>query len=130
MDTVAGRAYDATNPSDHFTRGVHELVAATAPRLFAVVEEFRTEDGIPDAEVAAWGLAHPDGTAHLQATRSGTHLSTHSPDSAAALIARCRRTDAYVIWPDRPEPTNPVPAHPVRAGSVLPVAPSRRDAPP
>lgn len=102
MDTVAGRAYDATNPSDHFTRGVHELVAATAPRLFAIVEEFRTEDGTPDAEVAAWGLAHPDGTTHLQATRSGTHLSTHSPDSAAALIARCRRTDAYVIWPDRP----------------------------
>jgi hypothetical protein len=102
MDTVAGRAYDPTNPSDRFTRGVHELVAATAPRLFAVVEEFRTEDGTPDAEVAAWGLALADGSAHLHATRDNVHLSTRSPDSAATLIALGRRTDAYVIWPDRP----------------------------
>jgi hypothetical protein len=75
-------------------------VAATAPRLFAVVEEFRTEDGTPDAEVAAWGLAHADGTAHLHATRGGTFLSTRSPTSAASLIARGRRTDAYVVRPD------------------------------
>lgn len=100
MDTVAGRAYDPTNLDDGFTRGVHELVAATAPRLFAVVEEFRTEAGAPDAEVAAWGLAHADGTTQVNATRGNVHLSTRSPDSAAMLIALGRRTDAYVVWPE------------------------------
>jgi hypothetical protein len=100
MDTVAGRAYDPTNLDDRFTPGVHELVTATAPRLFAVVEEFRTESGDPDAEVAAWGMAHADGTAQVNATRGNVHLCTHSPDSAATLIALGRHTDAYVIWPE------------------------------
>ncbi|WP_381797728.1 hypothetical protein [Streptomyces niveus] len=63
MTTVSPQS-PAPEPFD-FGREVYELVRDTAPRLFAVVEEFRpgTEDA--DAVVVAWGLAYADGAAEV-----------------------------------------------------------------
>ncbi|WP_329221373.1 hypothetical protein OG352_30565 [Streptomyces sp. NBC_01485] len=72
---------------DAFTAEIHALVNATAPRLFAVVEEYATEDGDRDAHVAAWGLAHDDGTAQVAALDGGFRMSLRTPERAAQLIS-------------------------------------------
>ncbi|MFC8074340.1 hypothetical protein ACFUN8_02210 [Streptomyces sp. NPDC057307] len=61
MTTVLPQS-PAPEPID-FAREVYELLRDTAPRLFAVVEEFRPVTEKPDAFVVAWGLAYADGAA-------------------------------------------------------------------
>lgn len=71
MDTVSSPS-SLPVPPDGFADEIRALVEATAPRLFAVVERFRTSDGGHDARVAAWGLAHDDGSAQVTAVDGGS----------------------------------------------------------
>jgi hypothetical protein len=81
-----------------FDHEVRELVAETAPRLFAVVEEFNTDSGAPDARVAAWGMAYQDGTAQVTTTEGRTHLSLRSPERATRWISRRPGCSASLVW--------------------------------
>ncbi|MGW1847446.1 hypothetical protein [Streptomyces sp. NPDC001966] len=92
-----------TDPPDRFTHEIRALVEATAPRLFAVVEQFETDGGEPDARVAAWGLAHDDGSAQVTAVDGGFRMSLRTPDRATQLISLRPGSSGYLVWP---EPTS------------------------
>lgn len=81
-----------------FTAEIHALVT-TAPRLFAVVEEWITEDGDRDARVAAWGLAHKDGSAQVASESGGLRMSLRNPERAAQLISMCPGSVGSLVWP-------------------------------
>ncbi|MFJ2260566.1 hypothetical protein ACIOKD_19860 [Streptomyces sp. NPDC087844] len=84
---------------DGFTAEIHALVDATAPRLFAVVEEYTTEAGDRDARVAAWGLAHKDGSAQVATESGGLRMSLRNPERAAQLISMCPGSVGSLVWP-------------------------------
>jgi hypothetical protein len=79
---------------------IRDLVAATAPRLFAVVQEYTTDDGELDAHVAAWGLAQADGTAQVTSTHGGLRMSLRSAERAAWWFSRQPGSSAHLVWPD------------------------------
>ena len=87
------------DPPDGFIDEIHALVEATAPRLFAVVEQFLTTDGVHDARVAAWGLAHDDGSAQVTAVDGGFRMSLRTPDRAAQLISLRPGSVGCLVWP-------------------------------
>lgn len=101
MATVSTNS-SALEPPDGFRGEVLRLVADTAPRLFAVVQEYLDESGDLDACVAAWGLAHEDGTAHVVAVDGSRTLSLRSPERACFYFSVQANTTARVIWPDSP----------------------------
>lgn len=68
------------------TRTLDE-VDTTAPRLFAVIEEYTAEGDEADARVAGWGLAFEDGSAQFTATGGGFRLSLRTPERAAQFIS-------------------------------------------
>ncbi|MDX3634918.1 hypothetical protein PV728_32595 [Streptomyces europaeiscabiei] len=84
---------------DAFTAEIHDLVNATAPRLFAVVEEYATEDGDREARVAAWGLAHDDGRAQVAAVDGGFRMSLRNPERAAQFISMRPGSVGSLVWP-------------------------------
>ncbi|MEV6164496.1 hypothetical protein AB0L71_21700 [Streptomyces sp. NPDC052052] len=87
------------DPPDGFADEIRTLVEATAPRLFAVVEQFRTSDGSHDARVAAWGLAHEDGSAQVTAVDGGFRMSLRTPDRAAHMISLRPGSVGCLVWP-------------------------------
>ncbi|MFJ2294352.1 hypothetical protein ACIOG7_22045 [Streptomyces sp. NPDC087894] len=87
------------DPPDGFTDEIRALVEATAPRLFAVVERFRTSDGGQDARVAVWGLAHDDGSAQVTAVDGGFRMSLRTPDRAAHMISLGPGSTGCLVWP-------------------------------
>ncbi|MFE9490077.1 hypothetical protein ACFYNF_27205 [Streptomyces sp. NPDC006641] len=87
------------DPPDGFADEIRALVEATAPRLFAVVERFRTSDGDHDARVAAWGLAHDDGSAQVTAVDGGFRMSLRTPDRAARMISMRPGSVGCLVWP-------------------------------
>jgi hypothetical protein len=104
MTTVSPGLADPDR-SDGFTAEIHALVNATAPRLFAVVEEWITEDGDRDARVAAWGLAHKDGSAQVASESGGLRMSLRNPERAAQLISMCPGSVGSLVWPQAEEGT-------------------------
>ncbi|MFD8825778.1 hypothetical protein ACFV1C_25940 [Streptomyces sp. NPDC059605] len=98
MATVSPRP-SLPDPPDGFADEIRALVEATAPRLFAVVEQFRTSDGEPDARVAAWGLAHDDGSAQVTAVDGGFRMSLRTPDRAAHMISMRPGSVGCLVWP-------------------------------
>lgn len=87
------------DPPDGFADEIRALVEATAPRLFAVVERFYTSDGAHDARVAAWGLAHEDGSAQVTAVDGGFRMSLRTPDRAAHMISLRPGSVGCLVWP-------------------------------
>lgn len=87
------------HPPDGFADEIRALVEATAPRLFAVVEHFRTSDGAHDARVAAWGLAHADGSAQVAAVDGGFRMSLRTPDRAAHMVSLRPGSVGCLVWP-------------------------------
>jgi hypothetical protein len=73
---------------------LEQLVADTAPRLFAIVEEY---DERVDAWVVGWGLAHAD---HVDVigVDGGVHLGTQEEHVLHRFGWRDRLT-ARVVWP-------------------------------
>ncbi|MER5850645.1 hypothetical protein ABT126_27380 [Streptomyces sp. NPDC002012] len=98
MTTVSPQSSNPA-PSDSFADEIRALVEATAPRLFAVVEQFRTDCGEPDARVAAWGLAHDDGSAQVTAVDGGFRMSLRTPERAAQLISLRPGSVGCLVWP-------------------------------
>ncbi|MGW3658417.1 hypothetical protein ACWD6R_23210 [Streptomyces sp. NPDC005151] len=88
-----------TGPPDRFADEIRALVEATAPRLFAVVEQFETDSGEPDARVAAWGLAHDDGSAQVTAVDGGFRMSLRTPGRATQLISLRPGSIGYLVGP-------------------------------
>ncbi|MFE3737700.1 hypothetical protein [Streptomyces sp. NPDC059134] len=77
-----------------------ELVADTAPRLFAVVQSYEPGDGGPeeaDARVAAWGMAF-DGHAEIVSVCGGTRMSVASLDRAVGRFGHGVDISARVVW--------------------------------
>lgn len=72
-----------------------EMVAETAPRMFAVVEEYGER---VDARVVGWGLAHAD---HVDVigVDGGVHPGTR-PEHVLRRFARRDHTSARVVWPE------------------------------
>ncbi|MFJ1544058.1 hypothetical protein [Streptomyces sp. NPDC088246] len=98
MTTVSPQSSNPA-PSDSFADEIRALVEATAPRLFAVVEQFRTDSGEPDARVAAWGLAHGDGSAQVTTVDGGFRMSLRTPERAAQLISLRPGSVGCLVWP-------------------------------
>ncbi|MFC4858353.1 hypothetical protein [Actinophytocola glycyrrhizae] len=78
---------------EEFETLLAELVADTAPRLFAVVEEYGER---VDARVVGWGLAYAD---HVDVIGldGGVHLGT-KPEHVLRRFGRHDRVSARVIW--------------------------------
>lgn len=94
-------------PPDGFADEIRALVEATAPRLFAVVEQFATADGELDARVAAWGLAHDDGHAQVTSVDGGFRMSLRTPDRATQLVSLRPGSMGTLVWPDATAPALP-----------------------
>ncbi|MEU5613372.1 hypothetical protein AB0H03_32460 [Streptomyces sparsogenes] len=74
------------------------LALDNAPRVFAVTVQYDVAPGVPDGEIAAWGLAYSDGTAHV-VTADGRHrLSLKSPERAAWWFGRRDDITARLLW--------------------------------
>ncbi|MFI1729906.1 hypothetical protein ACH40E_11850 [Streptomyces acidicola] len=97
--TTVSLGFPKPDRLDAFTAEIHALVNATAPRIFAVVEEYATEDGDRDARVAAWGLAHDDGSAQVAALDGGFRMSLRNPERAAQLISMRPGSVGSLVWP-------------------------------
>lgn len=85
---------------DGFDQEIHALVAATAPRLFAVIEEFATEGYERDARVAAWGLAFDDGSAQVTSVDGGFRMSLRTPARAVRLVSLRPGSVGGLVWPE------------------------------
>lgn len=82
-----------------FDQEIRELVTATAPRLFAVVEEFASGNGEWDARVAAWGLVYDDGRAQVATEDGRFRMSLRTPERAAEWISRRPGSSGSPVWP-------------------------------
>lgn len=87
----------ASEPFD-FAREVYELVRDTAPRLFAVVEEYLpgTEDA--DAFVVAWGLSYADGAAEAIAVEGNRRWSLANAGHLVRYFGRHENLSARLVW--------------------------------
>ncbi|WP_405848335.1 hypothetical protein OG211_13480 [Streptomyces niveus] len=96
MTTVSPQS-PAPEPCD-FAREVDELVRDTAPRLFAVVEEYRpgTEDA--DAFVVAWGLAYADDSAEVIAVEGHRRWSLTAAERIVRYFGRAEDLSARLVW--------------------------------
>jgi len=83
-----------------YDQELHAMVNDFAPRLFAVVQEYDTEDGGRDGEIAAWGLTHPDGHTDVTSVEGTRRLSLKSPERAAWWFSREADVSARLIWFD------------------------------
>jgi hypothetical protein len=90
-----------------FEPSLKALVQESAPRVYALVEEFATESGDLNAEVAAWGLVFGEGpTRVLREGHNGVTLA-RSPESAARLYSLMLSNPVRVIWADGDARVNP-----------------------
>jgi hypothetical protein len=84
-------------PSD-YDNELCALVIDHAPRLFAVIQEYRHPSGEPDAEIAAWGLAHSDGRTEVMNIDGGGRFSLNSPERAIWWFGREAGLTARLVW--------------------------------
>ncbi|WP_433273127.1 hypothetical protein ACQPZF_18210 [Actinosynnema sp. CS-041913] len=79
---------------EEFASVLRELVTRDAPRVFAIVEEYRVRE---DAWVAAWGIDLGD-RAEVLCVEGGFRLSTESPDTALRLFSLTEDVTAHLVW--------------------------------
>ncbi|MFC9425804.1 hypothetical protein [Streptomyces sp. NPDC056987] len=77
-----------------FSKIMEEIVADTAPRLFAVFHEEGQED---DGWVAAWVLAFDD-RAEVVTPGGALRLTTSSPEQAVRHFSRGEGVTAHLVW--------------------------------
>ncbi|MFF7652641.1 hypothetical protein ACFZCY_22970 [Streptomyces sp. NPDC007983] len=81
-----------------FDQELRDLALDQAPRVFAVAVQYEVEPGGLDGEIAAWGLAYEDGSAHV-VTANGQHrLSLTSPERATLWFGREKGITARIVW--------------------------------
>ncbi|MER7787532.1 hypothetical protein [Streptomyces sp. NPDC097640] len=96
MATVAPQ--DPSSAPFEFDQEVCELVLDTAPRMFAVMQEYDLETEDPDAQVAAWGMAHEDGRVHVISVSGAVTMSLGSPERAVWHYGRRKGVSARLVW--------------------------------
>ncbi|MCE6995250.1 hypothetical protein LZG04_10565 [Saccharothrix sp. S26] len=78
---------------------LHEVASESAPRLFAVVEEY----GEGEVRAAGYGLAYAE-RAEVDAVEGGFRLSSDSAESARALFEISSRSAGvrrvHLVWLD------------------------------
>jgi hypothetical protein len=79
---------------DEFAELVTEMVAEHAPRLFAVVQEYRDR---VDGRIAAWGMAFDD-HAEIVAANRGLRMGLNEPENAISLFGRGADVRARLVW--------------------------------
>ncbi|WP_405798581.1 hypothetical protein [Streptomyces sp. NBC_01506] len=104
MTTVSPQSSPAPEPSD-FAQEVYELVRTTAPRLFAVVEEYRpgADDADSDAFVVAWGLAYEDGAAEVIAVEGQRRWQLAAAEHVVRYFGRAENLSARLVWLTAPD---------------------------
>jgi len=90
---------------EEFAEAVAGMVTDSAPRLFAVVQEFGTR---VDARIAGWGLAHED---HVDVigVENSVHLGASQPEDTLRFYHRQDRITAHIVWPDPSDAGGPMP---------------------
>lgn len=78
-----------------YEQAVVELVMATAPKLFAVIEE---DVEAPDARVVSWGLAFEDAGTQVMSPSGNYHAVLQSPDSALRPFTGSGGTKGRLVW--------------------------------
>ncbi|MFD5747817.1 hypothetical protein [Streptomyces sp. NPDC127033] len=81
-----------------FTQEVYELVRDTAPRLFAVVEEYRPGTDDADAVVVAWGLAYESGVAEVIHVGGGRRWRLASAEGIMRHFRRTEDRTPRLVW--------------------------------
>ncbi|WP_228447355.1 hypothetical protein [Streptomyces paludis] len=91
---------DSALNSFDFERELFELVHDTAPRLFAVVVEYRDGEGEfdKDAAIVAWGLAHEDGVADVTRVGGGGPLRLAAAENVGRYFGRADGESSRVVW--------------------------------
>ncbi|MGH3887841.1 MAG: hypothetical protein ACRDSZ_14975 [Pseudonocardiaceae bacterium] len=79
-----------------FAQEVRELVAAEAPQVFALVEEYGER---VDGRIVAWGMAFDD-CAEVVSVNGGLHMSLASPERAHRAFSRRRKI--RLVWTSHP----------------------------
>ncbi|MBL1115016.1 hypothetical protein JK364_21835 [Streptomyces sp. 110] len=81
-----------------FDQELCDLALDQAPRVFAVAVQYEVEPGMQDGEIAAWGLAYDDGSAHV-VTANGRHrLTLASPERAMWWFGREKGITTRIVW--------------------------------
>ncbi|MEV7867267.1 hypothetical protein AB0P17_14470 [Streptomyces sp. NPDC088124] len=80
--------------TEEFSKIMEEIVADTAPRLFAVFHEVGQED---DCWVAAWGLAFDD-RAEAVTPPGALRVTASSPEQTARHFPRSKGLTAHLVW--------------------------------
>lgn len=91
----AGEPSGKPLPPDEYANEVRQLVAESAPRLFAIIQEWGENH---DARIAAWGLASADRT-HIVGANGNREIIT-SIRLALRLYAHKPYVTARVHWLD------------------------------
>ncbi|ADI07443.1 hypothetical protein SBI_04323 [Streptomyces bingchenggensis BCW-1] len=87
-----------TTASFDFDQEACALVLDTAPRMFAVVQEYDLETEHADGHVAAWGMAYGDGSAHVIGVGGAVTMSLGSPERAVWHYGRRKGVSARLVW--------------------------------
>ncbi|MFI1866597.1 hypothetical protein [Streptomyces jumonjinensis] len=86
-------------PGPDFEREVYEFVRDTAPRLFAVVEEYLAGTEDEDARVLAWGMAHEDGSVEAVSAGGGRWWRLVSSEGALRRFdRRAEGCSVRLVW--------------------------------
>jgi hypothetical protein len=93
--TLEHPAQDPPWTRAEFYELVGQMVTMSAPRLFAIVQEYG--EAI-DVRIAAWGIAFADSTEIV--TTSGDTLKLTKPETALAYFATHPDITAHLIWAD------------------------------
>ncbi|MEC4019984.1 hypothetical protein [Streptomyces sp. H27-D2] len=62
------------------------------------MQEYDLDTGDPDGEIAAWGLAYDDGSAHLVGVDGRRRFSLNSPERAVWWFGRQSGVSARLAW--------------------------------
>lgn len=81
--------------AEEFTEAVANMVSTSAPRLFAVVQEYGTRE---DARIAGWGLAH-ETYADVIGLGNSVHLGATRPEDMLRHFHRRHHITAHIVWP-------------------------------
>ena len=87
---VAGPWHDRAE----YEKLVEDLVVTFAPRLFAVVQDYRGDE---DGRIAAWGLKFEDHAEIVEVDR-GDQFTTTSPEHAVLEFTHRPDITARVLW--------------------------------
>lgn len=109
MTTVSPQSPAPERPFD-FAREVHALVRDTAPRLFAVVEEYRPDTEDADALVVAWGLAYEDGAAEVISVDGHRRWQLAAAESVVRYFGRAEDLSARLVWLASPDADGSAPS--------------------